>query len=96
MSGHSTQPGYASYVVIWAWLIALLVGGTYVSYLPIAHTSIVLLILGIALIKTLLVGTFYMHLKSERSVPLWVIILFPFVLMAGVILLVTPAIFFLS
>ena len=96
MSGHSTQPGYASYVVIWAWLIALLVGGTYVSYLPIAHTSIVLLILGIALIKTLLVGMFFMHLKSERSVPLWAIIFFPFLLVGAAVLLITPAIFFLS
>lgn len=85
---------YAPYVVIWAWLIALLTGGTFVSQLPIGHTGVVLLILGIALIKTLLVGMFYMHLKSERSVSLWVVVLFPFLLVGAAVLLITPAIFF--
>ena len=93
MSGHSTQPGYAPYVVIWAWLIALLAGGTFVSYLPLGHTGVVLAILGIALIKTLLVGIFFMHLKSERSVPLWVVVLFPFLLVGAAVLLIAPAIF---
>ena len=96
MSGHSTQPGYAPYVVIWAWLIALLAGGTFVSTLPISKTGVVLMILGIALIKTLLVGMFFMHLKSERSAPLWVIVFFPFLLVGAAVLLITPAIFFFS
>ena len=96
MNGHSAQPGYAPYVVIWAWLIALLAGGTFVSYLPFSKTGIVLAILGIALIKTILVGMFYMHLKSEQSVPLWGIILFPFLLVGAAVLLITPAIFFFS
>ena len=96
MSGHSTQPGYAPYVIIWAWLIALLAGGTYVSTLPIGKTGIVLMILGIALIKTLLVGMFYMHLKSEQSVSLWVIVFFPFLLVGAAVLLITPAIFFFA
>ena len=96
MSEHSARPSYAPYVVIWAWLIALLVGGTYVSRLPIGKTGAVLMILGIALIKTLLVGIFYMHLKSERSVPLWVIIFFPFLLVGAAVLLITPAIFFFA
>ena len=96
MSEHSTQPGYAPYVVIWAWLIALLTGGTFVSYLPIGHTGVVLMILGIALIKTLLVGMFYMHLKSERSVSLWVVVLFPFLLVGAAVLLIMPAIFFFA
>ena len=89
-------PSYAAYLIIWAWLIALLAGGTFVSYLPLGKTGAVLLILGIALIKTLLVGLFYMHLKSERSVPLWVVILFPFLLIGAAVLLVVPAIFFFA
>ncbi|MDO8729813.1 MAG: cytochrome C oxidase subunit IV family protein [Candidatus Omnitrophota bacterium] len=93
MSEHSTRPGYAPYVIIWAWLIALLAGGTFVSTLPVGKTGVVLLILGIALIKTLLVGMFYMHLKSERSVPLWGVVLFPFLLVGAVVLLIAPAIF---
>jgi len=84
---------YAPYVIIWAWLIALLAGGTFISTLPVGKTSAVLLILGIALIKTLLVGMFYMHLKSERSVPLWVVVLFPFLLVGAAVLLIAPAIF---
>ena len=95
MSGHAShQPSYAAYVVIWAWLIALLTAGTFVSYLPVGKTGVVLMILAIALIKTLLVGMFFMHLKSERSIPLWVVILFPFLLVGAAVLLVVPAIFF--
>jgi caa(3)-type oxidase subunit IV len=96
MSGHSSQPSYAAYVVIWAWLIALLAGGTFVSYLPVGKTGVVLLILGIALIKTILVGLFFMHLKAERSVPLWVVVLFPFLLVGAAVLLVVPAVFFFA
>ncbi len=87
---------YAPYVIIWAWLIALLAGGTFISTLPVGKTSAVLLILGIALIKTLLVGMFYMHLKSERSVPLWVVVFFPFLLVGAAVLLIAPAIFFFA
>ena len=92
----SNGVSYAPYVIIWVWLIALLVGGTFVSYLPVGKTGIVLLILGIALIKTLLVGMFYMHLKSERSVSLWVVVLFPFLLVGATVLLIAPAIFFFA
>lgn len=84
---------YAPYVIIWAWLVALLVVGTFVSYLPIGPTGVALLILGISLIKTILVGMFYMHLKAERSVSLWVVVLFPFLLVGAVALLIAPALF---
>ena len=84
---------YKAYAVIWVWLIALLAGGTFVSYLPVGRTGVVLIILGIALIKTTLVGMFYMHLKAERSVPLWVIVFFPFLLVGAAVLLIAPAIF---
>ena len=93
MSERSTQPGYAPYFIIWAWLIALLAGSTFISYLPIGRTGLVLLILAVALVKTVLVALFYMHLKSERSLPLWVIVLFPFLLVGAAVLLVLPGIF---
>ena len=96
MSGHSAKPGYAPYVVIWAWLIALLAAGTFVSYLPVGKTGVVLTILAIALVKTILVGMFFMHLRSERSVPLWVVVLFPFLLVGAAVLLVVPAVFFFA
>ena len=75
-----TQPTYAKYFIIWAGLIALLVAGTYVSYLPISKTEGVLLILFISLVKALLVTLFYMHLKFEKFVPLWIVVVFPFLL----------------
>lgn len=78
-----TQPSYRAYLVIWIWLIVLLAAGTFISYLPVGHTGAASLILFIAFIKTALVALFYMHLKSERIVPLWVVVVFPFFLIAA-------------
>ncbi len=96
MSDPHPAPGYGAYLVIWVWLIALLAGGTFVSYLPIGKTGAVSLILAIALVKTVLVGLFYMHLKAERSVSLWVVVFFPFLLVGAAVLLVLPGIFLFS
>ena len=82
------QPTYGKYLIIWIWLIALLAAGTFISTLPISKTEAVLLILGISLIKTALVALFFMHLKFERSIPLWVVVLFPFLLVGSAVLLV--------
>jgi caa(3)-type oxidase subunit IV len=79
MSAKST-PTYAHYLAIWAWLIALLIAGTFVSQLPLAHKTAVGIILLISLIKAVLVALFYMHLKFEKAVPLWVVAVFPFFL----------------
>ncbi len=73
--------GYGKYFLIWAWLIVLLVGGTFISSLPISKGGIVWLILTIALIKTALVALFYMHMKDER-IPIWVVAITPFFLVA--------------
>jgi len=82
------QPTYGKYLLIWIWLIALLAAGTLISTLPISKTEAILLILGVALIKTVLVALFFMHLKFERSVPLWVVVVFPFLLVGSAVLLV--------
>ena len=79
---------YGKYLLIWVWLIALLAAGTFISFLPISKTAVILLILGVSLIKTGLVVLFYMHLKSERVVPLWIVALFPFFLIGLAVLLV--------
>ena len=71
---------YRKYLLIWVWLIALLAAGTFISTLPISKTEAVLLILFISLIKGVLVALFYMHLKFERLVPLWIVAIFPFFL----------------
>ena len=79
---------YRKYLLIWVWLIALLAAGTFISTLPISKTGAVLLILLVALIKTALVVLFYMHMKFERVVPLWVVAVFPFFLIGLAVLLV--------
>ena len=87
-------PTYGKYLVIWLWLIALLAAGTFISFLPISKTSAILLILLVALVKAGLVCLFYMHLKFERLVPLWIVALFPFFLIAlAVLLILTSALF---
>ena len=80
MSTHA-QPSYGKYFVIWIWLIALLAAGTFISYLPISKKTIIFLILLVSLIKVGIVGFFYMHLKSEKTVPIWVVAIFPFFLL---------------
>ena len=79
---------YRKYLLIWVWLIALLAAGTLISTLPISKTGAVLLILLVALVKTALVVLFYMHMKFERLVPLWVVAVFPFFLIGLAVLLV--------
>ena len=82
-----TEPSYLHYLVIWGWLIALLLAGTFISYLPLAKRDIALVILGVSLVKAVLVTLFYMHLKSEKWVPLWVVAVFPFFLIGLAVLL---------
>jgi len=82
------QPSYGKYLIIWIWLIALLAAGTFISTLSISKTETVLLILGVSLVKAMLVALFYMHLKFERLVPLWIVAVFPFFLVGLATLLV--------
>ncbi|MBI3615393.1 MAG: cytochrome C oxidase subunit IV family protein [Candidatus Omnitrophica bacterium] len=79
---------YGKYFVIWIWLIVLLAAGTFISTLPISKTTAVGLILFVSLIKAILVALFYMHLKFERLVPLWIVAGFPFFLIGLATLLV--------
>lgn len=80
--------GYGKYLIIWVWLIVLLAAGTWIASLPISKTEAVGLILLISLVKVVLVALFYMHLKSERWVPIWVIAIAPFFLIGLAVLLV--------
>lgn len=85
---------YGKYLLIWVWLIALLAAGTFISTLPISKTAIVLLILFVSLIKAFLVALFYMHLKFERLIPLWIVAAFPFFLIGLAAFLVLTGVFF--
>ena len=80
--------GYKKYLVIWVWLIALLAAGTFISQLPISKAGAVGMILGISLVKALLVVLFFMHLKYERLVPIWIVAVFPFFMIGLATLLV--------
>ena len=89
MSTHA-QTGYGKYLVIWVWLVLLLLVGAYAPpLLGLSKPSAVALILSVALIKAVLVLLFFMHLKSEKLVPLWAILIFPFFLIGLAVLLVT-------
>ena len=87
-NAQAAQPTYGKYLGIWAYLIALLITGTLISYLPISKVGVVLLILTVSLAKATLVALFYMHLKFEKWVPLWVVAIFPFFLIGLATLLV--------
>ena len=88
MRNKTGSASYGKYLVIWIWLIALLAGGTMISSLPISKEGAILLILAVSLVKAGLVCLFFMHLKSERLVPLWVVALSPILLIGLAVLLV--------
>jgi len=90
----AAHPGFKLYFLIWGWLIALLAAGTFFSYLPISKTTIILLILAVSTVKAVLVGLFYMHLKFEKVLPLWVVAIFPFFLIGLASLLVLAGLVF--
>ncbi len=84
------HPGYGKYLAIWVWLMVLLLAGAYgPPLLGLSRPAAVSMILGVALIKAVLVLLFYMHMQSEKLVPLWVVFIFPFFLIGLAVLLVT-------
>lgn len=54
-----------SYLLIWVWLVVLLVVGMAVFALPMGKTAATTLILAIAVVKAILVGRHYMHLRAQ-------------------------------
>ena len=76
------------YLVIWAWLAGLMLLGVCLSFLPISHMTLVLLVLGLSAIKAILVGMYFMHLKFDpRFLTFVAVIPIPFALALAVILL---------
>ncbi len=59
------QSKYPSNETIWVWLIALLVIGLLVAYLPLGKAGTIFLIFSIAALKAFLVLRHYMHLRQE-------------------------------
>ena len=64
---HAHPTGYKQYFVTWCWLLAmtlLALGIGYISGIPESVKA--LLLVGITLAKIFLIGSIFMHLKSER------------------------------
>jgi cytochrome c oxidase subunit 4 len=78
-----------NYIAIFWWLLVLTVAEIAVIYMPIARLIIVILLVGLALSKALLVALYFMHLKFERFT-LGLIALTPFILCVFLILMLLP------
>lgn len=62
-SGAESHPNY---LAVWIWLMVLAVLSVGASRLPVGSTIVHLLVYGAAAAKALLVGIYFMHLKTER------------------------------
>ena len=79
-----------TYLAIWAWLAGLMLVGVLLSernILPFPRWAIVAVIVGLSTIKAVLVGLYYMHLKMDRRMLLFVA-LGPFLLIALALMVV--------
>ncbi len=86
MTTAHTEPNYIG--VFW-WLLALTILEIAVIYVPMARLIVVILLIGLALSKAVLVAMYFMHLKFER-VTLGVIALTPLILCVFLILMLLP------
>lgn len=76
---------HPNYIAVWAALLALTVLEVGALYLPFGKLVSVLTLLALSVVKAVLVGMYFMHLKFERWV-LIAIIIYP--LMLSVVLTV--------
>ncbi|MBI2358054.1 MAG: cytochrome C oxidase subunit IV family protein [Deltaproteobacteria bacterium] len=88
-TGAHAEPNYIA--VFW-WLLALTILEIAVIYMPFTRLVVVILLVGLALTKAMLVALYFMHLKFER-LTLWIIALTPLILCVFLILMLTPDIF---
>jgi cytochrome c oxidase subunit 4 len=86
MTTAHTEPNYIG--VFW-WLLALTILEIAVIYVPMARLIVVILLIGLALSKAVLVAMYFMHLKFER-VTLGVIAITPLILCVFLILMLLP------
>ncbi len=78
-----------NYIGVFWWLLALTILEIAVIYMPIARLIIVILLVGFALSKAVLVAMYFMHLKFER-LTLGAIALTPLILCVFLILMLLP------
>jgi len=86
MASHGGRPNY---VAVWAWLVALVILGLAVSFLPGARSMAVALIFATAVAKALLVALNYMHLRSESRL-IYAIAIVPVLFVLGLTVALFP------
>lgn len=90
MATHSTaERHHPNYMAIFWWLLGLTVGEVIVILLPLPRSMVVVLLIGFALSKAMLVAMYFMHLRFER-VPLGVIAVTPLILCVFLVLMLLP------
>jgi cytochrome c oxidase subunit 4 len=80
---------HPNYFAIWVGLVALAIIGVAASYLPVAKPLVIFLIFLVAASKAVLVGCYYMHLKTEGAV-IYTIAFVPVVLAAIMTIILFP------
>jgi caa(3)-type oxidase subunit IV len=63
---HAHPHGYKQYFTTWCWLLGMTLLALGLGYLHLPATIKAFLLVGITLAKIFLIGSIFMHLKSER------------------------------
>jgi cytochrome c oxidase subunit IV len=66
MSETTHQPGYRLYWITWFALLVLTVVMIFVGYAAIPRMAIITLLLAFMVVKLVLIGGYFMHLRYER------------------------------
>ena len=74
--GHGVESSEANYMAVWGGLAVLTLLEVWVAGLGFSRSTIVLILVGLAVWKAALVALYYMHLKFEPK-RLWVLALAP-------------------
>ena len=67
MTGHSSHPNY---LAVWIWLVVLAVASVLASQVSLPESFGATIVYGTALAKAILVGLYFMHLRTERPLVL--------------------------
>ena len=78
-----------NYITIFWWLLALTILEIAVIYMPMARLFIIILLVGFALAKAVLVAMYFMHLKFEKAT-LAMIAVTPLIICLFLILMLLP------
>jgi cytochrome c oxidase subunit 4 len=86
---------HPNYVAVWGWLILLALLSVLIGALPLSYGMTLLLVFEIAVIKSLLVVMYFMHLRFE-SLLIYVLLIIPLLFFAILVMVLFPDIAFYS